>query len=180
MSSPANITLEDADSVLAVISLGANQTSAFGSPRETVEKALELLQELTAAPLQRSSCYLTAALDSAPDAPDFVNAAALLRFPRSLPPRDLLVALHRLEADFGRQRGDTMNLPRTLDLDLICLGHHQSQDIALTLPHPRAHLRRFVLAPLVELAPSLQLPGHAKTVSEQLAALGAAQDARRL
>lgn len=180
MSSPASITLEDADSVLAVISLGANEPSDRGSPQATVERALDALKELSNSPVQCSSCYLTAPVDSPPDAPDFVNAIALLRVPRTLPARDLLTALHRIEANFGRKRGSTANEPRTLDLDLICFGNQQIQSAWLCLPHPRAHLRRFVLAPLAELAPSLQLPGHGESVSEQLAALGQTQGLRRL
>jgi 2-amino-4-hydroxy-6-hydroxymethyldihydropteridine diphosphokinase len=180
MNSPAPITLEDADTVLAIISLGANLPSEFGSPRVVVEQALLALQLLSETPVQRSSCYLTAALDCPPDAPDFINAIALLRVSRSLDAASLLCELHRIEANFGRQRGTGLNQPRSLDLDLISFGTVESQESTLRLPHPRAHERRFVLAPLAELAPGLRLPGHARTVSELLALLGEDQVLRRL
>ena len=63
-----------------------------------------------------------------------------------------------MEAAHGRQR-PSRNAPRTLDLDLLVYGDLQSEDAVLTLPHPRAHLRRFVLEPMSELAPDTVLPG---------------------
>jgi 2-amino-4-hydroxy-6-hydroxymethyldihydropteridine diphosphokinase len=70
----------------------------------------------------------------------------------------LLRELLAIEAGFGRQRG-VRNAPRTLDLDLLAHGDLVVQDAQLTLPHPRAHLRAFVLEPLAEIDPGLQLPG---------------------
>jgi 2-amino-4-hydroxy-6-hydroxymethyldihydropteridine diphosphokinase len=71
---------------------------------------------------------------------------------------DLLDSMFSLEAHFGRQRS-LRNAPRTLDLDLLLYGDVQSDDPQLTLPHPRLHQRGFVLAPLVEIAPHLMIPG---------------------
>lgn len=180
MSSPANITLESATTQLAIISLGANLESRYGGPQETLARAVQALQALSDRPLCCSSSYLTAAIDSPPDAPDFVNAVVLLWLPRQ---QDALALLHKLQAielAFGRQRSGIANAPRTLDLDLICCGARQCQLPELELPHPRACERRFVLAPLAELAPQLILPGQTRTVLQQLEALGSAQALRRL
>jgi 2-amino-4-hydroxy-6-hydroxymethyldihydropteridine diphosphokinase len=70
----------------------------------------------------------------------------------------LLRALHRIEAQHGRVRS-TVNAPRTLDLDLLLYGEQRSDDPALLLPHPRLHRRAFVLQPLLEIEPQLQVKG---------------------
>ena len=74
----------------------------------------------------------------------------------------------------GRTRSGLANAPRVIDLDLIAFGIETRATPTLTLPHPRAHQRAFVLAPLDEIAPGLVLPGQQKTVAELLAALGQA------
>ena len=76
-----------------------------------------------------------------------------------------------LEKEFGRAAKKILNEPRPLDLDLIAFGNETRNSPELILPHPRAHLRRFVLQPLSEIAPDLILPGQAKTVSQLLAEL---------
>jgi 7,8-dihydro-6-hydroxymethylpterin-pyrophosphokinase len=73
-----------------------------------------------------------------------------------------------------------LNEPRPLDLDLIAFGSVVCATQELTLPHPRAHLRRFVLAPLAEVAPEWRLPGQSKTVQQLLDGLGSDQPAERL
>jgi 2-amino-4-hydroxy-6-hydroxymethyldihydropteridine diphosphokinase len=73
--------------------------------------------------------------------------------------------------EFGRQTKKILNDPRPLDLDLIAYGSQTRDTESLKLPHPRAHLRRFVLQPLSELAPSLVLPGQARSIAELLAGL---------
>jgi 2-amino-4-hydroxy-6-hydroxymethyldihydropteridine diphosphokinase len=98
--------------------------------------------------------------------PDFLNAVARLETP--LGAEELLEALLALEAQFGRVRNVRWG-PRTLDLDLIWYEGEEREDARLTLPHPRAHEREFVLRPLSELDPALELRG--ASVSEWLAGL---------
>ena len=83
----------------------------------------------------------------------------------------MLAKLQALEKEFGRKPKTVLNEARPLDLDLIAFGNEVRTGPELVLPHPRAHLRRFVLAPLVEIAPELVLPGQKKTVREFLETL---------
>jgi 2-amino-4-hydroxy-6-hydroxymethyldihydropteridine diphosphokinase len=88
--------------------------------------------------------------------PDYVNAVAAVD--TTLGAHELLSALQGVEDDFGRER-PYRNAPRTLDLDLLLYGDLKFSDAVLTVPHPRLHVRAFVLKPLAELAPDLELPG---------------------
>ena len=92
-----------------------------------------------------------------PDQPDFTNAAAELK--TSLDPESLLTVLLETEARLGRERNPERWGPRVIDIDLLCCGQHVSHGPGLELPHPRMHLRAFVLVPLLELEPELILPG---------------------
>jgi 2-amino-4-hydroxy-6-hydroxymethyldihydropteridine diphosphokinase len=89
--------------------------------------------------------------------PDFVNAAAGLL--TQLSPRELLDELRAMEAAFGRPEQRERWGPRILDLDLLCYGRERSADPTLTLPHPGIVERNFVLYPLADIAPDLDLPG---------------------
>ena len=91
-----------------------------------------------------------------------------------LAPRDLLAATQRIEADFGRVRAEGAERfgPRTLDIDIISFAGEVSDDPVLTLPHPRAHERAFVLAPWHDIDPAASLPGRGP-VAALLAAPGA-------
>ena len=89
----------------------------------------------------------------------------------SLQAEELLTRLQVLEKEFGRAPKVVLNEARPLDLDLIAFGDEVRHSPALILPHPRAHLRRFVLAPLAEIAPDLILPGQKKSVRELLQTL---------
>ena len=92
------------------------------------------------------------------DQPRFLNGA--VEAESGLPPRALLVALLELERAFGRDRGTVpAQGPRTLDLDLLLYGEEQIDEPGLQVPHPRLHERRFVLEPLAELDPALEVPG---------------------
>ena len=95
------------------------------------------------------------------DQPDFINAVA--RLDTTLDAFALLDALQALETRFGRVRS-FRNAPRVLDLDLLLYGEHCQDSPTLTLPHPRMHERAFVLAPLAELAATLQIPGRGRVV----------------
>ena len=112
-----------------------------------------------------SALYRSAPLDAA--GPDYVNAVAELR--TELEPADLLTKLQSLEQAFGRQR-PYQRAPRTLDLDLLFYGDRRINAPALTVPHPRAHQRAFVLAPLADLAPAWGLPD-GRSVAAALATL---------
>ena len=101
----------------------------------------------------------------------FVNAAVALQPVSSETPESLLARLQRLEQEFGRRPKTVLNEPRPLDLDLIAFGAEVRSSPQFTLPHPRAHQRRFVLEPLNEIAPDLVLPGQSKTIRELLAEL---------
>jgi 2-amino-4-hydroxy-6-hydroxymethyldihydropteridine diphosphokinase len=134
-------------------------------------------------PLLRSSLWRTQPVDCPPGSPAFVNAVVAFQPRLEETPESLLEKLQALEREFGRQTGPGRNLPRPLDLDLIAFGREVRSQAALTLPHPRAHLRRFVLQPLSEIAPDLVLPGqqvsvrdllHGLTTDETAACLGPA------
>ena len=135
----------------AYVALGAN----LGDPKATVLAAFAALANLPESRVARcSSLYRTAPVGILSQ-PDFVNAVALLE--TSLPPDSLLDALLDIEARFGRIRRER-NGPRTLDLDLLLYDDIELDLPRLTLPHPRLHLRAFVLLPLAEVAPDLAIP----------------------
>ena len=119
-----------------------------------------------------SRWYRTAPDPPLPGAPPFVNGLALLEGePGASDPASLLAALHRLEDEAGRNR-PFPNAPRTLDLDLIAMGDLR-RGAAPVLPHPRAHLRRFVLQPLADVWPGWRHPVLGWTVEDLLADLPA-------
>ena len=139
----------------AFVALGAN----IGDPTATVLAAFAALANLPESRVTRcSSLYRTAPVGLR-NQPDFINAVAVLE--TTLPPESLLDALLDLEARFGRVRRDR-NGPRTLDLDLLLYDDIELELPRLTLPHPRLHLRAFVLYPLAELAPGMALPRRGK------------------
>jgi 2-amino-4-hydroxy-6-hydroxymethyldihydropteridine diphosphokinase len=136
----------------AYVALGAN----IGDPTATVLAAFAALANLTdSRVVHTSSLYRTAPVGLI-NQPDFINAVAMLE--TGLAPEELLDALFDLEARFGRVRRDR-NGPRTLDLDLLLYDNIELDLPRLTLPHPRLHLRAFVLHPLAEIAPDLAIPG---------------------
>jgi 2-amino-4-hydroxy-6-hydroxymethyldihydropteridine diphosphokinase len=100
-----------------------------------------------------------------------VNAVVGFRPLAGDDPLSLLRRLRGMEREFGRKRGKIRNAPRPLDLDLIAFGSQMISTSELVLPHPRAHLRRFVLQPLNEIAPDFVLPNQTKSVRELLLSL---------
>jgi len=141
--------------VRAWVALGAN----LGEPRAALDRAFELLARLPQSRLvARSSHYRTAPVD-APGQPDYWNAVGALD--TALEPLSLLHALQAIETSNGRERS-FRNAPRTLDLDLLLYGDTTLDTPDLVLPHPRMHLRAFVLVPLAEIDPDLRLPGHGR------------------
>jgi 2-amino-4-hydroxy-6-hydroxymethyldihydropteridine diphosphokinase len=110
-------------------------------------------------------------VDCPPGSPFFVNAVVGLMPRPGETPESLLARLQRLEQEFGRRPKQVLNEPRPLDLDLITFGSETRTTEGLTLPHPRAHERRFVLEPLSEVAPDLILPGQSLTVAQLIGRL---------
>jgi len=163
-------------SEIAFIALGSN----LGESREIVLAALARLQNFSDEPVFKSSLWQTSPVDCPPDSPKFVNAVAGLVLRAEETPESLLKKLRELETEFGRTPKTILNEPRPLDLDLIAFGKEIRQTPELVLPHPRAHLRRFVLQPLSEIAPEFILPGQGKTVAKLLAGLPKDETVTRL
>ncbi len=149
--------------VTAYIALGAN----LEDPVVQVRAGLAALATLPDTQLlMQSSLYRTAPVGYA-DQPDFINAVAAVD--TELSPRELLDALLAIELNHGRVR-QFANAPRTLDLDVLLYDDVEVNESGLTIPHPRMHERAFVLAPLAEIAPLCEIPGHGR-VSELLRGL---------
>jgi 2-amino-4-hydroxy-6-hydroxymethyldihydropteridine diphosphokinase len=161
---------------IAYIALGSN----LGDSRRTVLRAMERLQELSGQPLVKSSLLETTPVDCPPGSPNFVNAAVGLVPRAGETPESLLAKLQQLEREFGRTAKKILNEARPLDLDLIAFGNETRATPELTLPHLRAHLRRFVLEPLAEIAPNLVLAGQGSSVVELLRQLTSGEVVRRL
>ena len=144
-----------AGTVTACIALGSN----LEDPREQVRRGFEALATLPQSRLlARSRLYRTSPWGIT-EQPDFINAAA--RLETSLTPRALLDALRTIESRAGRVRG-VRNGPRILDLDLLLYGDRIVAEPGLVVPHPRLHERAFVLLPLADVAPELEVPGHGR------------------
>ena len=138
---------------IAYVGIGSNQ----GDARAHVLQAFEELAQLPQTRLEgRSALYRSAPVE-APGQPDYVNAAAGVD--TELSAAQLLAALQDIEHRHGRER-PYPNAPRTLDLDLLLYDDAVFQSAMLTLPHPRLHQRAFVLKPLLDLDPRLEVPGH--------------------
>lgn len=161
---------------LAFIALGSN----LGDPKQNVLRAMDRLQELADFPLLRSSLWQSTPVDCPPDSPLFVNAAVGLLPRTGATAEALLDQLQSLEQEFGRRPKTVLNEPRLLDLDLIYFREETRDTQRLTLPHPRAHMRRFVLLPLSEIAPDLVLPGQDLKVRHLLETLQSPEQTVRL
>lgn len=165
---------------LCLIGLGANLDSRSGSPQATLKDAVRELQALSDYPVVVSSVWRSSPVDCPPGSPDFVNAVVAM-LPRCSPtPLELLVSLQQIELDFGRVRNGVHNAPRTLDLDLLVCGNIIMNTAVLELPHPRLHLRGFVLAPLAEIAPGYVPPGQQLPVEALLEEVERVGEARLL
>jgi 2-amino-4-hydroxy-6-hydroxymethyldihydropteridine diphosphokinase len=160
-----------------LIGIGSNlAASRFASPQETASAAVAQLPAIGALVVRCSRWYLSQPVPPS-DQPWYVNGVALVE--TGLDPAALLAALLALEARFERRRG-VPNAARTLDLDLIDYDGRQCATDRLALPHPRLHERRFVLAPLAEIAPHWRHPRLAMTASELLLCLPLGQPIRAL
>ncbi len=138
--------------VSAFVGLGSN----LETPVRQLTEALDAIARLSGTTLVRRSAFYRTAPVGIIDQPDFVNAVAWVR--TGLGPRELLSALLHIESDHGRVRA-LRNGPRTLDLDLLLHGDANLHEASLTIPHPRMHERAFVMVPLAEIAPDVEIPG---------------------
>lgn len=154
---------------MILIGLGANLPSTgFGPPRATLEAALAELAREGLAVVRRSRWYRSAPVPPS-DQPWFVNGVAAVA--TDLAPAEVLAALHRIEARFGRVRR-ARDEARVLDLDLLAYDDLvRTEGAPPRLPHPRLHARAFVLLPLAEVAPGWRHPVLGKTVEDLVAEL---------
>ncbi len=157
-------------SVVTFIGIGSN----LEDPKRQV---LTAFGELAAVPgsavRARSSLYRTPPMGPS-EQPDYVNAVVELI--TRLPPHELLVELQRIEQAHGRIRGARWG-PRTLDLDLLIFGQEKIDNDTLQVPHPGLAQRAFVIVPLAEIAPHVEIPGlpNAATLEKQLSTTALSQ-----
>lgn len=156
--------------VQAFLSLGSN----LGDRREALQAALLGLERRGVRVVRRSSLYETAPI-GVTDQPPFLNLA--VEVATDLTPEELLAACRRVEDDLGRVRQERWG-PRTVDIDILLYDRRTVRTADLEIPHPRLTERRFVLVPLLEIAPEAALPDgrSLRTVLPRLAD----QDVRRV
>ncbi len=149
-----------------VFSLGSN----LGDRLAQLESACDYLADVFGG-LRLSQVYETEPVGCPEGSPRYLNACVEVE--TDMPAEEILQLCLRIETELGRTRSGEYGQARTCDIDLICCGSETSQSATLTLPHPRAHEREFVLRPLCDLDPLLLLPGQTQTASQLLAALPA-------
>ena len=125
-----------------------------------------------------SAIYETDPVGCEPGAGKFLNA--VMEFDYEGDPLELLKSLREIEKTLGRAPDHPRNISRKIDIDLLYFGDIIMDSDELQLPHPRMHLRRFVLQPLADIRPDLILPGQSKTVRELLAQLSESTKVMRL
>ena len=155
------------------LGLGSN----VGDRRANLQGAVDALAGHGVDVLASSSVYDTEPVGLVLDQPEFLNACIRIR--TALEPEALLDACKAVERELGRQAGGVRHGPRPIDVDLLLLGDETFRSERLSLPHEQVTSRRFVLVPLLELAPDLVIPGGGGRAADALAALGQAGDVRR-
>jgi 2-amino-4-hydroxy-6-hydroxymethyldihydropteridine diphosphokinase len=154
------------------LGLGSN----VGDRRTNLQGAVDSLPGRGVEVLASSSVYDTEPVGLVLDQPEFLNACIRIR--TALEPEELLDACKAVERDLGRVAGGVRHGPRPIDVDLLLLGDETYRSERLSLPHEQVTSRRFVLVPLLELAPDLVVPG-AGRAADALAALGDEGEVRR-
>lgn len=144
-----------------MVALGCSLPGSYPSREALLEAAVDALGSEGLAVAGRSAWWTSAAWPD-PAAPAYLNGVVLVE--TRLSAGEVLAALHRLEARFGRVRAEP-NAPRTLDLDLIAHGR-AVLDGAVVVPHPRAHERLFVMGPLAQIAPGWRHPVSDRTAAD--------------
>ncbi len=145
--------MKESHSTISYIGIGSN----LDDPQSQVQAAMDALDvHENCNVIRRSSLYTSEPVGFA-DQPDFVNAVCALS--TTLEPYQLLCELLDMERKIGRVRSHLPNRPRRIDLDLLLYSTRQINSLNLIVPHPRMHERRFVLEPLVEIAPDEIIPG---------------------
>lgn len=161
----------------AIISIG----SCLGDSAELVGKAVSMIAGLPGTAVSASSSlYETEAVDVPDEYRDIVFINAAVAVETGLSPEGLLDALHGIEAKLGRVRDGVRHSPRTIDLDIVAYGDETRDAPELTLPHPEALRRRFVMAPIAEMMPGFVMPGQGMTAAEVLATLPERPYAKRI
>jgi 2-amino-4-hydroxy-6-hydroxymethyldihydropteridine diphosphokinase len=154
---------------MILISIGANLPGPDGqSPLETCDQAVEAIAAIPGLQLVTASPWYRTAAISQFAQPDFCNG--IVRMEGEITPEALLTELQEIERRFGRQRAFP-DAPRTLDLDIIDLNGAVRAIPPVFLPHPRAHLRAFVLRPILDVAPGWRHPVLRQGVASLLAEL---------
>jgi len=155
------------------LGLGSN----VGDRRENLQAAIEDLWTHDVVVLASSSVYETEPVGEVLDQRDFYNACVRIETP--LDPEGLLDACKAVERALGRQPGGVRHGPRPIDVDVLLLEGVEHESERLRLPHREVTTRRFVLVPLLELDPDLEVTGDGRA-ADALAALGPGQDVRRV
>jgi 2-amino-4-hydroxy-6-hydroxymethyldihydropteridine diphosphokinase len=158
------------------IALGSNLGDRLANLREGVRLILERMSG--AKLISLGGLYETAPVDCPPDSQPFYNSAIVIEAVTDV--HDLHRALVTIEHDLGRSDKRERNAPRTLDLDIIHASDSVIHEPDLIIPHPRAHLRRFVLQPLADCEPDRVMPGTTESVSSLLSRLPMQNDSIRL
>src|ERR1043166_8552936 len=146
------------------VALGSNLGDRLGNLC-AARMAIAALSNV-APPILSSAVYETEPVDCEPGADKFLNA--IVEFDYEGDPESLLEQLISIEEALARRRDHVKNVSRTIDIDLLYNGDRNILDERLQLPHPRLHLRKFVLEPLADIRPGLVLPGQTKSVSRLL------------
>ena len=147
------------------VALGSNLGDRLSNLR-AARKAILGLSNVKP-PVVSSAVYETEPVDCEPGAQKFFNA--VIEFDYEGDPASLLEQLIRIEEALGRKRDHSKNISRAIDIDLLYCGDCSIEDERLQLPHPRIHLRKFVLQPLTDVRADLVLPNQRKTIRELLA-----------
>ena len=153
--------------MLTGIALGSNLGDRLTSLRAGRDFLLSLHEGSSPAAVSR--IYETSPVGCPPGSPAFLNAVVEIETPRQ--PHDLLIVLQDFEQQLGRPRAHGKNSPRVLDLDILYCDDLVISAGAVTVPHPRLHMRRFVLQPLADIRPHLIPPGQTRTVGDLLSSL---------